>query len=253
MKLEISSKSFLVSAVCHHGGAGTTAAGLRAGKPSIIVPFFGDQFFWGTMVGKIGAGPSPLPGKYVTVNGLVEAFKIAHESKTRTAAERIRDLLSHENGCATALRMFHEHLPLARMRSDLEQTFAASYRVDVLNLQISRPVAQVLVAAGALDEAQIRPHSTHEWTYIYDNRVHVPASGVLKHTHKAFSHIFIQSAGGMKRAVSSTNLLGVSAGVGGACQNIGKGFGHLSLGVLSLYGEFTDVLDRVPSLYDPYR
>lgn len=36
---------FIVSAVCHHGGAGTTAAGLRAGKPTIIVPFFGDQFF----------------------------------------------------------------------------------------------------------------------------------------------------------------------------------------------------------------
>ena len=36
--------------MCHHGGAGTTAAGLRAGKPSIICPFFGDQPFWGQMV-----------------------------------------------------------------------------------------------------------------------------------------------------------------------------------------------------------
>ena len=34
-------------AVCHHGGAGTTAAGLRAGLPTVVVPFFGDQFFLG--------------------------------------------------------------------------------------------------------------------------------------------------------------------------------------------------------------
>jgi UDP:flavonoid glycosyltransferase YjiC (YdhE family) len=31
-----------VSAVVHHGGAGTTATGLFAGKPTVIVPFFGD-------------------------------------------------------------------------------------------------------------------------------------------------------------------------------------------------------------------
>ena len=47
--------------MCHHGGAGTTAAGLRAGKPTIIVPFFGDQFFWGNVIEKSGAGPRPLP------------------------------------------------------------------------------------------------------------------------------------------------------------------------------------------------
>jgi UDP:flavonoid glycosyltransferase YjiC (YdhE family) len=35
-----------VSAVVHHGGAGTTSAGLRCGKPTVIIPFFGDQFFW---------------------------------------------------------------------------------------------------------------------------------------------------------------------------------------------------------------
>ncbi|RKO86480.1 hypothetical protein BDK51DRAFT_19240, partial [Blyttiomyces helicus] len=43
-----------VSAVCHHGGAGTTAAGLKAGRPTIVVPFFGDQPFWGSMVARSG-------------------------------------------------------------------------------------------------------------------------------------------------------------------------------------------------------
>jgi len=172
----------------------------------------------------------------------------------KSAAERIREALSHEDGCATALHMFHAHLPLSRMRSDLESTFAACYRVDEFDLQVSRPVAQVLVATGALDESQFRSHPTREWKSIYDNRAHVPTSGAFKHANKALSHIFIHTAGGMRRAVTSTNLLvGVANGIGGACKDIGKGVGHLSVGVLSLYGEMTDVLDHVPSLYDRYR
>ena len=38
-----------VSAVVHHGGAGTTAIGLAKGRPTVVVPFFGDQAFWGTL------------------------------------------------------------------------------------------------------------------------------------------------------------------------------------------------------------
>lgn len=48
-----------VSAVVHHGGAGTTAAGLQAGKPTMICPFFGDQHFWGQMVFNAKLGPKP--------------------------------------------------------------------------------------------------------------------------------------------------------------------------------------------------
>ena len=206
------------------------------------------------MVAKNGAGPSPLPGKHVTVDRLVEAFKQAHEKETRIAAERIREAILQEDGCTNALHIFHDHLPLSRMHSDLEPTFAACYRVDELDLQVSRPVAQVLIAAGALDESQFQSYPTRKWASVYDHRVHLPASGVLKHSHKAFSHIFIQSASGMKQAVSETNLLvGVVTGTGGAVKNIGKGVGHLSVGIASLYGELTDVLERVPSLYDRHR
>ena len=227
---------------------------MRAGKPTIIVPFFGDQFFWGNVVAKLGVGPSPLPGKHVTVDALAEAFTIAHAPTIRAAAERMSAALDRENGCATALRLFNSHLPVVRLHSDLESTFAASYRIDPFDLQVSRPVAQVLVATGALDESQCLPHVTREWTSIYDDRVHVPVSGALKHTRKAFSHIFIQSAGGLKRTVRERNsVTGVIGGVGGTVKDIGKGLGHLSVGLLSLYGELTDVLDCLPLLYDPYR
>lgn len=46
----------MIDAACHHGGAGTTGASLRAGLPTLIHPFFGDQFFWATRVTKLGAG-----------------------------------------------------------------------------------------------------------------------------------------------------------------------------------------------------
>ncbi len=50
-----------MAAVVHHGGAGTTGAGLRAGVPSIIVPGANDQPFWGRRVEALGAGPAPIP------------------------------------------------------------------------------------------------------------------------------------------------------------------------------------------------
>ena len=50
-----------MSAVVHHGGAGTTGAGLRAGRPTLICPFLGDRPFWGHQVHLLGAGPDPLP------------------------------------------------------------------------------------------------------------------------------------------------------------------------------------------------
>ena len=64
-------------AVVHHGGAGTTAAGLRAGKPSIICPFLGDQPFWGGLVQQLGVGPKPIPQKRLSADSLAEAIRAA--------------------------------------------------------------------------------------------------------------------------------------------------------------------------------
>lgn len=45
-----------IDAAAHHGGSGTTGASLRAGIPTIIRPFFGDQFFFGSRVEDLGVG-----------------------------------------------------------------------------------------------------------------------------------------------------------------------------------------------------
>lgn len=63
-----------VKAVIHHGGAGTTAAGLVAGIPSILVPFHGDQPFWGRLISKLGVGPDPIPRKKLTSKKLAKAI-----------------------------------------------------------------------------------------------------------------------------------------------------------------------------------
>ncbi len=52
-----------MAAVVHHGGAGTTASSLRAGRPTIICPFFGDQPFWGGQVVRLGVGLKFPPQK----------------------------------------------------------------------------------------------------------------------------------------------------------------------------------------------
>ena len=88
-----------VSAVVHHGGCGTTAAGLLAGKPSIICPFFGDQPFRGRQVERIGAGPSPIPQKRFTVERLCHAIDVVmNDSAMRQNAAELGDRLQKENG-----------------------------------------------------------------------------------------------------------------------------------------------------------
>jgi hypothetical protein len=245
---------FLVSAVCHHGGAGTTATGLLAGKPTIIVPFFGDQFFWGNVVEKNGAGPRPAPGKDLTTKDLIEAFNFIYEPKTRVAAERIRDAMLKENGCQEAVRAFHAHLPLSRMRSDLDPSLTACNQLKEFRLQISRRVAQVLIKGGRLDESQLSIHPTREWRSIYDNRIHIPFHGIVKHARIAIVAIVSDTITGVKQAAhSDTWKNGTRSVAEGVFKGLGKGIGHLCIGCLSLYGELTDVLDAIPSYYDPYR
>ncbi|TYZ66570.1 hypothetical protein PybrP1_000133, partial [[Pythium] brassicae (nom. inval.)] len=80
-----------VSAVVHHGGAGTTAAGLLAGKPTFIVPFFGDQPFWGRAVVTAGVGVEPCPIGELSVDKLRAAFEGLQQPELRANARRLRD------------------------------------------------------------------------------------------------------------------------------------------------------------------
>ncbi|CAF3065539.1 unnamed protein product [Rotaria sp. Silwood2] len=146
-----------LDSVCHHGGAGTTAAGLRAGLPTIVVAFFGDQFFWGDRVEQIGAGPGCLSGDNLNTRDLVNAIQFISNPKVKENAQRIAAQIETENGCADALRAFHKHLPLDQMHSDLESTYAACCRIPKYNFKVSWPVAQVLLKAQLITEDELSP------------------------------------------------------------------------------------------------
>lgn len=88
-----------MAAVVHHGGAGTTAAGLRAGRPSVICPFSMDQPFWGRRVHEAGAGPRPIFQKHLTLPALAGAIREATENAAMSrSAEALGRKIRAENG-----------------------------------------------------------------------------------------------------------------------------------------------------------
>lgn len=96
-----------VAAVVHHGGAGTTGAGLRAGVPSVVVPFSMDQPFWGQRVAALGAGPAPIPRKKLTAERLAGALRAAaFDEAMRRRAAMLGERIRAENGVAAAVERF---------------------------------------------------------------------------------------------------------------------------------------------------
>ena len=100
-----------MAAIVHHGGAGTTAACLRAGIPSIIVPFFADQPFWGERVYRLGAGPKPIPRKQLTAERLAGAINtVLGDRRMRKQAEAVGERIRAEDGVARAVDAIRSYL-----------------------------------------------------------------------------------------------------------------------------------------------
>lgn len=101
-----------IDAACHHGGAGTTGASLRAGIPTIIRPFFGDQFFWADRVEALGVGSGV---RKLTVASLTEALITAtHDQKQIDRARLIGEQIRSEKGVAIAIESIYRDLEYAR-------------------------------------------------------------------------------------------------------------------------------------------
>ncbi len=98
-----------MAAVVHHGGAGTTGAGLSAGVSSILTPFFGDQPFWGRKVHELGVGPRPIPRRKLTAEGLAQAIRTAVSDPTilKNAAD-LGERIRAEDGIARAVAVIEQ-------------------------------------------------------------------------------------------------------------------------------------------------
>jgi sterol 3beta-glucosyltransferase len=97
-----------VSAVVHHGGVGTLAEGLRAGRPTVIAAFFGDQPFWGWLNEKIGAGPRAIPRKKLDAQKLGDAIRAALDGNYAERAREIGEHIRAENGAARAAELIEQ-------------------------------------------------------------------------------------------------------------------------------------------------
>ncbi len=107
-----------VSMAIHHGGAGTTAAVLKAGAPSVVIPFFADQFFWGRRLCSLGIGAAPIPRKELTVESLEKAIRSVLDSRTMTTRARsMAGAINAENGVTAAVKVVEDYLRSTTRRS----------------------------------------------------------------------------------------------------------------------------------------
>jgi UDP:flavonoid glycosyltransferase YjiC (YdhE family) len=106
--------------VIHHGGAGTTAAGLRSGIPNLVVSFAADQPFWGARVHAIGAGPQPISVKKLTVERLVSALVEADGDALRNGAQTVGSKIRAEDGVGATVKFVERYVAKWRESSQPE-------------------------------------------------------------------------------------------------------------------------------------
>ena len=156
-------------AVVHHGGAGTTAIGLKCGKPTMIVPFFGDQPFWGAMVAKAGAGAQQaVPYKDMSAEKLAEGIRQCLSTDAGTAAERIaEDIAVEGDGASNAVESFHHCLESAEtpnIRCSILPEKVAAWTLRKSDLRLSSLVASILVRQGKLRWSELKLITHRDWS-----------------------------------------------------------------------------------------
>jgi UDP:flavonoid glycosyltransferase YjiC (YdhE family) len=143
-------------AVCHHGGAGTTSAGLRAGLPTVVVPFFGDQFFWGRIVADAGAGPEPIPIRRLDSENLMAAFDACRRPQVRERASELGARLRATDGVALAVQAVERHLPAAAMSCSHDPDHLAVLYCDTCGVRL----------CGDRCHTQHAEHVVHPYRYV---------------------------------------------------------------------------------------
>ncbi|CAK7221906.1 hypothetical protein SBRCBS47491_004689 [Sporothrix bragantina] len=257
-----------VAAVVHHGGAGTTACGLRNGRPTVVVPFFGDQPFWGNMVAAAGAGPSPIPHASLDAENLTAAIRFCLRSETASAAQTLARKMQNESGVTAAVNSFHRHLPLDRMRCCVLPDQAAVWQYTKGSnrvLRLSKPALETLLQLGKIDVKKIQcyePNPIH-----IENRRWDPLTGSLSSVTATGTNM-IQGAGEMlynpatngntddsnsdisSRAYKSNGLATAGNMAAGTLKGFGKFTGGYFKGVtVDLPHAAAEGFRQVPRLY----
>lgn len=157
-----------VAAVVHHGGAGTTAIGLKCGRPTMIVPFFGDQPFWGDMVAKARAGAFQcIPYKKLTAEKLANGIKECLSSDAKQNVQKIAASIEAEgDGAVNAVKSFHRSLPLRgqqSMRCSILENRVAVWQLKNTSLRLSALSAEILVEKGKIAWKDLNLFRCYDW------------------------------------------------------------------------------------------
>ncbi|CAE7213808.1 unnamed protein product [Rhizoctonia solani] len=222
-----------VSAVVHHGGAGTAAIGLRCGKPTVVVPFFGDQPWWADQIHARGAGPAPIPHKQLTTAALVSAIKSALSEETKAAARKVGELIRTEDGVKNGMDSFHRHLPLLNMRCDLDPRKVAIWYSRSHKLRLSAFAAQVLAEKGVLNVNKLELHRPRE--YITRVQPMDPISGTLAPTLGVVGDV-LGGVGGLFTARPEKGVIKLAKAGPEALRGILEGLHHGMNNAPKMYG-----------------
>lgn len=139
-----------LDAVVHHGGAGTCAIGMKLGLPTMIIPFFGDQPFWASMIVRAGAGAKEVwPLKKLTVERFATGIKECLEPSAKEKAQAIAKSIEEEgDGAENAIDSFHRGLALSgkhSIRCGIFDDRIAVWRVRHTGMNLSALAADLLV------------------------------------------------------------------------------------------------------------
>ncbi|KAH8593081.1 putative glucosyl/glucuronosyl transferase [Bisporella sp. PMI_857] len=174
-----------VSCVIHHGGAGTTAAGITAGRPTVVVPFFGDQPFWGAMIARAGAGPDPIPHKQLTADKLADAINYCLKPESLERAKELASKIAAERGSDIGAQSFHQYLEVDRLRCTIAPSRTAVWRIKRTQVKLSAFAACTLANANLLDFHDLKLFRPQE--YSTDEGPWDPISGGAAACYRAFS------------------------------------------------------------------
>ena len=156
-----------IKACVHHGGAGTTAIGLKCALPTMIVPFFGDQHFWGSMVGKSGAGPMPTAYKHLDADTFAEGIRYLLTDEAKTAASNIAACIERDgDGARNAMQAFKNHFDKfgpPTLRCGIITENGAVWQVKGMHVRLSPLAAEILVSNGYLTWKKLRLLRHTEW------------------------------------------------------------------------------------------
>ncbi|KAL3424213.1 sterol glucosyltransferase [Phlyctema vagabunda] len=251
-----------VTAVVHHGGAGTTACGLRNGKPTTIVPFFGDQPFWGNMVAAAGAGPRPIEHKNLNTDRLVEAIRTCLTPEALEAARRIAEKMRYEDGVKEAVKSFHRNLPILAMSCDLLPRKAAvwQYKNDKTFLKLSDKAAFILMEQKKIEIKNLKRYRPKPIEIEHKRWEPLSAGssvlfGAVVDVANDGKDMFTQPIKELQKASSMRKEGGGGGGSGAAeaghafSRGLGRVGGSVAKGVVDLPVAMADGFHAIPSLY----